>query len=78
MYTVLEQQLRGLPESPRELRVAWNLEIAHHAAHICRGRADYAALLSTAWLDGRPALTRWGLPLALAIAAIIGLVLIRR
>jgi len=36
------------PDRVHDDLVAWNLEIAHHAAHICSGRADYAALLTPA------------------------------
>ncbi len=41
----LKRGLIGGDRARREL-AAWNAEIAHHAAPVCRGRAEYAALLS--------------------------------
>ncbi|MFN2371869.1 MAG: DNA replication/repair protein RecF [Candidatus Krumholzibacteriia bacterium] len=41
----LKKGLVGGGQARREL-AAWNAEIAHHAAPVCRGRAEYATLLS--------------------------------
>jgi DNA replication and repair protein RecF len=40
------RQKGGSPASIRDDLTAWNREIAHHAAPVVRGRADYAALLT--------------------------------